>query len=79
MAPDVVKKMLKGDSAGTHDHHLCHLVPVPGESGCCDVQIASDFVSLKLLERISTAEFEERSKLIRYLRGISEEQPFAAT
>ncbi|EGZ19100.1 hypothetical protein PHYSODRAFT_496946 [Phytophthora sojae] len=29
-----------------------------------------------LLERISTAEFEERSKLIRYLRGISEGAAF---
>ncbi|KAE9350778.1 hypothetical protein PR003_g5209 [Phytophthora rubi] len=73
MSPEVATIMLKGDSAYNGRPRLCHLVPVRDDPWHFEVQIASEGISLKLLEKISTAEFEDRSKLIRCLRGISEE------
>ncbi|KAE9339218.1 hypothetical protein PF008_g11677 [Phytophthora fragariae] len=67
---------MTGTATGKH-HRLCHLVPVRDDPSRFKIQIASDFVSLKLLEEISNAQFKKRSDFIRtLLRCIAEGSGF---
>ncbi|KAE8996379.1 hypothetical protein PR003_g18369 [Phytophthora rubi] len=66
---------LTGTAAGKH-RRLCHIVPVEDDPSRFKFQIASDFVALKLLDTISSAQFEKRRGLISALRGISERAAF---
>ncbi|GMF30168.1 unnamed protein product [Phytophthora lilii] len=63
-------RLVNEESGGTTHHHLCHYVPARDNPENFDVKIASDFVSLRVLEKIISSDFEARNRVIRYLHDI---------
>lgn len=58
---------------GATHRYLCHDVPVGDEPWKYDAQIASKFITVRVLEKMCDPEFEDGHRLMRYIHGISED------
>ncbi|KAG7390764.1 hypothetical protein PHYPSEUDO_006883 [Phytophthora pseudosyringae] len=67
---NVLERLTHRGRVGPTQYRMCHFQPKPSDPKSFDVQVASKFVSLRLLEKISSRLYENRGALLQYLEGI---------
>ncbi|KAF4041134.1 hypothetical protein GN244_ATG06666 [Phytophthora infestans] len=72
----VLDRLLKGILGGPTHHRMCHYIPKRDDPEDFDVRIASKFVSLRVLEKISSRAYTNRDLLLSYLEDISKVAAF---
>lgn len=67
----MLKRLASNIEGGPTYHRMCHYRPKPDNPKLYDVQLASEFVSLRVLEKIASRNFEYQDEVFFYLRRVS--------